>query len=275
MQISSPYTNKYSLMDIKLLSSLIKHSQNEFILPSGTTLYHATMEKFDYQKPRGGGFDEIFWTTYSEKIAKTYIPMSGLVQWVTTGSIIKPTTDLLIQNLQKVLGIEYDASRFKVDQSGQVVSWYGAKIFNDPKLMNNEELKCSIVNEKMKSILGHEQDGSGCYCRWKIRYDRNYMPQKADFREKGTLLTITTTKDMKIYDMTYGGQLEGDLTNVDYNKIKDFRKAEQNGYDGVQINDFAQSNNLGNVNHVSVGLFKHSLNNIKIETSEVFHEDLD
>lgn len=111
------------------ISQSQSNSDTELILPSGTTLYHATVEEFDYNKPKGGGYDQVFWTTESKEIAKTYIPESGGVHYLQTSTIAHPNTDPGIINLQRILGIEYDESSFGFDNvlPGQVTSYKSAQ----------------------------------------------------------------------------------------------------------------------------------------------------
>lgn len=50
---------------------------------------------------------------------------------------------------------------------------------------------------------------------------------------------------------------------------------EQAGYHGVKINDFAQSVNMGNVGHVSIGLFRDTLKYVRIAGEEdAVHDEL-
>jgi hypothetical protein len=57
---------------------------------------------------------------------------------------------------------------------------------------------------------------------------------------------------MRIYVMSRG---EGDLTDVQYNEFDFFEELERRGFDGLLIDDFAQSEEWGNFGHLSVGLF--------------------
>lgn len=44
---------------------------------------------------------------------------------------------------------------------------------------------------------------------------------------EGRLFIITPKEDLKIYDLTMGGKSEGDLTDLEYNKLDLFRKVEK------------------------------------------------
>jgi hypothetical protein len=94
----------------------------------------------------------------------------------------------------------------------------------------------------------------------------------ADYKSKGRLLLVTTTKDMKFFDYTMNGKIEGDLTDLDYHKLDLFRKLENEGYDGIKINDFAQSESEGNLGHTSFGFFKHALQYLKVHSISATHQ---
>jgi hypothetical protein len=107
----------------------------------------------------------------------------------------------------------------------------------------------------------------------------DYKEQKlknVNDRSKGKLLIIKPKRDMLFYDMTYGGAIEGDLMDVDYHKIDTFRVLEEKGYDGVKINDYAQSSNQGNYGHLSYGFFNHALKDLEVkDIRDVIHRDIE
>jgi len=262
---------------------IYKISQSELILPAGSVLYHGTVEEFDYSNPRGGGYDSVFWTTDDPKIAQTYIPVSGLLM-TSVNHIYKPSTNPTIISIQKAIGIDYNQSTFKFDHSynpDSPSSYKMAPIFEDKKYWHgtrvlDEKPRCQYVIDKLREVFGYEKvnrDNSPCYAQFRIK-THGYEPQHADYRTQGILLTVTTQRNFKIFDMTYGGQNDGSLIEPDYNKIQSFRQTESSGYDGVKINDFAQSNNYGNYGHTSIGLFPIALKDISIQTNVAHHEDL-
>ena len=98
----------------------------------------------------------------------------------------------------------------------------------------------------------------------------------ADYQMRGKLFILIPDQDLNVYDMTYGGSIDGDLTDLDYHKTDFFDKLKQKGYDGVKINDFAQSNDQGNFGHTSIGLFKQALPKVHREVvQDVVHHDLE
>lgn len=144
----------------------------------------------------------------------------------------------------------------------------------EDKKYNLKKHKNDYVNQHLMK-LGYTptDNGTDDNHSWKIHYDQGKI-QPATYRSKGRLLIVTPKRDLRIYDNTLGGSTEGDLTDPEYHKIDLFRNAEKQGYDGIKINDFAQSNDWGNVNHTSIGLFKRTLKDLNFEETEAVHHDL-
>lgn len=249
----------------------------DLILLKGTVLYHGTAETFDSKTLRGGGYDHIFWTTETATMAKTYIPVSGGSIFLFARNIAHPSTQPSVIAIQRAIGIEYDTSSFKV-QNSQVVSYLIPpilKTFYEEGYLDDSK-QCDYVIRKMKEVLGYEpESGDGCFASFDVKMDIDRV-MKANERLKGRLLKIKLNRDFKIFDKTGSGEAEGDLMDVDYNKLNFFEKLERLGYDGVKINDFAQSHDHGNVGHTSIGFFRNSLNDLSVvEEAEAFHEDLE
>jgi hypothetical protein len=120
--------------------------------------------------------------------------------------------------------------------------------------VENEILK--YINKKLEE-LGYKNNSNSIDKDWKLKEYKNKI-QRADYRSEGSLYQLTAKQDIKFYDMTKDS--EGDLTDLQYHKLGSFRKAEENGYNGVKIHDFAQSDVYGNYGHISYGIFKNSIN---------------
>ena len=94
-------------------------------------------------------------------------------------------------------------------------------------------------------------------------YDKVYTDDKSktllsrNYRAKGKIVVLKPKRDMKFYNYAKGK--EPDLMDLDYHKLGLFRKIEKSGYDGIIINDFAQSEYQGNYGHISYGFFKKSI----------------
>ena len=141
-----------------------------------------------------------------------------------------------------------------------------------------ERVRYQIVNEILEK-LGYEPEFTepGHNHTWNLftTHEGGWRVLPNGSRMIGRLLTIKPKRDLRLLDFTLGGEIEGDLMDVDYHRIPEFRKAEKAGYDGVVINDFAQSNNYGNTGHISYGLFGRVVKDLIITEQPATHDDLD
>lgn len=96
--------------------------------------------------------------------------------------------------------------------------------------------------------LGYEPGEHGTY---EIKYHNDEIVP-ADFKQESTLHIFTGTENLNLFDL----RGSGDLMSPDYWKHDEFRVCEYAGYDGVIIDDFAQSKSEGNYGHTSMGLFE-------------------
>lgn len=131
---------------------------------------------------------------------------------------------------------------------------------------NLEKKKNEIINKKLidfgyQPIVVDSYSGNNT---WEIKLNINNII-RGDYRRKGRLFILKPKRDLKIFDNTLGGKVEGDLTNVEYHNINLFRDLEEKGYDGIKINDFAQSESEGNFGHTSIGLFSHVIKDLEKE----------
>lgn len=141
---------------------------------------------------------------------------------------------------------------------------------DDYRNFNATKLRNEFVNKQLIN-LGYKPTGGSDYNAdydWKlIEKDNKIMP--ADYQETGRLLLINPKRDMKIFDISTA---ESDLTDIQYHKLELFRKLEERGYDGVKIDDFAQSDTQGNYGHRSIGFFSNSIPDLDItEIKNVKH----
>jgi hypothetical protein len=189
---------------------------------------------------------------------------------------------------QKYLEIENFIKEVKIKETNDTVTdedydkWGVLQDEYDYLLKQSRELNVSkfkndFVNQKFMEMgykpTGTEHAPDNNYS-WKLKYD-NGQVQPANYKAKGRLLIVIPQRDLKILDTTDRGNREGDLTDLDYHKHNWFQSAEQHGYDGIKINDFAQSSDQGNLGHTSIGLFKNTLKDVKIEEIDATHNDLE
>lgn len=216
-------------------------SINEVTIPAGAHLFHGTIEDFSTDL-KGGGYDNIIWFSDSPKIAQLYIPKAGSKLFISPDSIARPSKDNDIQILQRELGIEYDYSDIKWERN-TATSFKLAKGWNHvPKDVEIDKLMDDAGYEKRKHF-------SDPYVL--RRHNGKFL--KKDEVAKGRLFIARVKSPLKIWNKASGR--DGDLMNLEYHDLKGFGKAKEAGFDGVLINDFAQSEEHGNFGHMSVGLF--------------------
>lgn len=261
-------TESLKLKDL-LYEVIVEKSKIELIVKSGTELYHGTGEDFDEGDLGTGGYDKILWTTDKSLISQTYIPKSGIKLSTDTNFFLRPKKGEWDANVQRQLGIDFDRDEFEY-RNNMIQSYTTPLVFRD----KTEQEQIDYVHDKL-SKLGYEPENGfdGNRTTWKIFITKDKI-QRADEAFKGRLFILTAKKDLRVYDNTRGGETEGDLTDVEYHSLGMFRAIEKKGYDGVKINDFAQSVDMGNFGHESIGFFKNSIKNFKIETIEARHREL-
>lgn len=274
----------------------INYKTVEVIINKGEVLYHGTGESFDTRKPKPGGYDNVFWTTDDLMIARSYIPQNG--------SYSSSNIEFLLRDekTKKALGVTKEIERFawkKQEEGYQKVKYWGDKERSLAKQWQEMEGKFTRENwdapaidelfkqwreaeenhrkyqrewktheyylkdfiaRKLKN-LGYEIGNDGRIARLLQKLDGTILP--ASNRLVGKVLKITCKRDFKVFNMTY--QSDGDLMEPDYHKISSFKKLEEKGYDGVIINDFAQTSYHGNLGHRSIGFFEKALPDLEIK----------
>lgn len=148
----------------------------------------------------------------------------------------------------------------------------GDTVFNSTSL---ERKYNDIVNDIIIKKFGYKPtnsyDNANNY-QWKFKTKFNdgmYELKHSDYKVVGKLYILTLKRDFKFYNYAFGK--EGDLTDLEYHKVDMFRNAEENGYDGIIINDFAQSDVHGNFGHISYGLFKDAIKDLSVEYIDATH----
>lgn len=224
-------------------------------------LFHGTGEPIegDLQPMSHGG---ILWMAETPDVAQNYIPITGLTVFYglptwQMDSRVQPNKGF-DQDLLRQMGYNPETMKIKYDYMGHANSYVihdGHPTYKDV--------------QKFLADLGYGTPKNGRY-RLRIGDDNEIMP--ADYKAPGTLFIFTGRSKLKILDLT-GGSGEDDLMDPTYNKIGLFRKAEEQGYDGVRINDFAQSDRWGNMGHVSLGIFASGLAKLKQDRIEARNFD--
>lgn len=270
----------------------INLNSREVIIEKGEILYHGTSESFDTRTLKPGG-DGIFWTTDDIMIARTYIPRNGSSSSTSLQSILR---DEQHKNIRKSIGLtnkiisfawekdrkgyemykywddkykEFSKKCKELESIGDLdslddaffVQWMEAEQKRKESLSHKkaEDYLKSFVITKMKTF-GYEPTGySGDYFT-KILTDNDGNLLPSSTRTIGKVLEITCKRDFKFYNYALGK--EGDLMEPDHRKYGLFKQIEEDGYDGIIINDYAQSEYHGNYGHISFGFFKSSLKDL-------------
>jgi hypothetical protein len=208
---------------------------------------------------RPGGSDGVFWTAEASAVAQCYIPATGSSAYITIGSFdldkkVTPQAGNVIDLARQVGPVPFD---IKTDDRGFVRSW---------RVPENCVTYRELLNY-VQDILGYKSTGGGGDFRFEILTEYRgstavptFLP--ADYKRPGSLLVVDGFQGMRFLDLSIG---ESDLTNPQHTKLDAFRKAEADGYDGVIIDDFAQSKTWGNVDHRAVGFFAGALARLNIE----------
>lgn len=265
----------------------------EVIIPKGTQLYHGTIESFDTRNVRTGVYDEVFWTSDDIDIARMYIPETHGYQNLNIDSFFRGNE---IDGIKKSIGLtsaiikkawekqeegyklllywdeqnKWFAKKFKEEYATNYANvpeefftkWMEAE---NNKIKYQKEWKTSdyflkkFIIQKMKSFGYDEKYGS--FKKVKTDKDGSLLP--SNYKDIGKVLLVTCNRNFKLYNIGHGK--EGDLMDLEFKNIEAFRKYEAKGYDGVVINDFAQSEKYGNYGHKSIGFFQNTLKDLSIK----------
>ena len=154
----------------KVLKILLENDGHTLVVPKGTKLYHGTVEQYEKEKI-APGIDDVFWTSLNKKISSSYIPVSAGTNHLNTKHIAGPSLDKTIQNIQKIIGIEYDYNDVEFDQTGRAKSFRYPSIFQDLWKSHNQlsrelikkendlkELEKSIKYNDEKSVFASKME---------------------------------------------------------------------------------------------------------------------
>lgn len=227
---------------------------DDVVLPRGSLLFHGTLEGFEGGLRPGG--DGVVWFADTPAIAQLYIPCSGGSMMTSVDSLARPSKDPTVQAIQATIGIDYDLDDTRFDYMDRPVSF--------PAPRGWSHLPTAQDVTRLLSEWGATVSARGSV-EVNLSYGPGGVVTLAAPGEcfEGRLYIARTRRDMRIYVMSEG---EGDLTDVQYNKLEAFRELERRGYDGVLIDDFAQSDHWGNLGHLSVGLFASAVRDVDLDS---------
>lgn len=228
---------------------------NNDVIIQNTVLFHGTGEKIEGDL-RGGGYDNILWTSDLSTVAQNYIPIYGM-----TYSINKPAKYELDECVKPVGGYISVAKELGYTCEIYETNYIGPSCWSWFKVDTGES--CTFTKREfidyIENTLGYESE-NGIY---KISISVENGVEKLlpkDLKLKGRLYMFEIEEPLKFYNYSLG---ESDLTNLQCHDLSFFKKVKDLGYDGIIIDDFAQSKNWGNVEHISYGLFPRGIEKIK------------
>jgi len=215
------------------------------------------------------GYDGCLWLAYSPTVAQTYIPASSstllrVSSW-SMDDLVRPQLNCTpprpdgLYALAVQLGYP-EAENIEFDRLGRADSWR-----TPPGYPKYGDLVRHLVG------MGYPWEEGRDFSAW-VRIEHvegRDVFRPNGFKKEGRLFVIDGVSDLRLYDHAAGS--DGDLMDVDYHKLKLFREVEAEGYDGIVINDFCQTDNHGNVGHRSVGLFEHAIPKIRYASVPAVH----
>jgi hypothetical protein len=234
-------------------------------------LFHGTCEPIE-GRLRPGGYDGVFWTSDSPMIAQSYIPASGGSQGFSF-SLDHRLSEPVQPPDRRCTSVEFSAAiqsghRLKAveyDDCGRVRSyaWHG-ELAQWPRVAQVLQFVEALGYRKSSYTHGAwiktaglrpiDDDPAG---RCKDVLTQDLLPQS--YRMAGQLWMLPKL-EYRWTDIANGK--DSDLTDLDYHKTEIFRRAQRLGFDGMVINDFAQTDHWGNLGHVSYGLFESTLHRL-------------
>lgn len=236
------------------------------VLPEGSQLFHGTLEDL-----RGdlspGGYDDVLWFADSPAVAQLYISRSGISMYASSSNIGRPSRDPYVRTVQRAIGLDFDLDDVRWGPTGRAESYPIPKGWEDVDL----NLAWDREVERRLAALGYEGKGRSGWKQYELLFSDGKLLPPGGIQE-GTLCVATTLRDMRLWKKALG---EGDLTEVQYHDIPGFERALAAGLDGVLIDDFAQSEEWGNLGHLSVGLFEPALTDLSYVCVPATYEEYD
>jgi len=227
------------------------------------------MDGTSHDPLHASSYDGCLWLAYSPTVAQTYIPASSSTllrvnAWSMDDKLCPqlngtPPRPEGLYALALQLGYP-EATNIQLDAIGRTDSFGmppGYPRYGD------------IVRHLVE--MGYPWQEGKDFSAW-VRIEhvdgQQYFRPK-DFKKEGRLFIVDGVSDLRLFD--YAAGQDGDLMDVDYHKFGLFRDAEAEGYDGIIINDFCQTDNHGNVGHRSVALFAHAIPKIRYASVPAVH----
>lgn len=255
------------------LANLIKES------PDATSLarklyFHGTCEDIEGAL-QPGGYDGLLWFADSPMIAQHYIPAAGSsvlhrlprYPWEYDEIIRVPDLQTSSVDFSIALALGHRLTYATFDENVNRYACCGWQWNDGSGKSPTRAETCAYLESLGYDIQAAMQDTGSLWLKTGdlVRIDipaadahrenacvfaDSLLP--ADYRMPGKLYMIAR-EDFQLYDIATG--VESSLLDLDYHKHATFAAARAEGYAGMKINDFAQTDRWGNLGHYSYGLF--------------------
>lgn len=235
---------------------LIRRIARSIDQPSHNELFfHGSLETLNGRlKP---GCDGMVWFADSPVIAQIYIPATGGFRAVSPYDYLRrdPSESWAPRSEFDEAGIRQ--AGFDLCDIERNVQWTGSLSWRcrGPRSPTLGDCRRLMVDE-----LGYAADAD----MWRVRGidcgGRLSRILPASYRETGTLVVVPRPSDLRLLDLR-NGPYGSDMCNS-YRYTRTFRQAESDGYDGVIIDDLAQTETYGNLGHYGFGLFSKTANQL-------------
>lgn len=228
----------------------------EIVLPAGTPLFHGTIEPIKGALRPGG--DRILWFADDPRIAQLYIPRAGTSMFTDPERLTRPSRNPFVLEIQRELGIHYDLDDVEWDARGDPRSWPLPEGWD--RTVRAEDVKAAL------EARGYEPyAGRGLWASYRLYF--SFVDEKPVLLPPGgtvlgALYVAFPRADLHVADLT---ELGGDLMDPAHLWLSRFRALDERGFDGVLINDYAQSEAWGNLGHKSLGIFPDATDLLEIE----------
>ena len=227
-------------------------------------VFHGTASVFDH--PRGGGYDGVFWTALTPAVAQSYIPRAGVHYEMEpfvrhpsmAGERLRPEPfgdDAITAWALDRCGVTLADLDMTVEH-GRAVSWRIPKGW--PTLAE--------ADAWLRDEMGYGAPERG---RWRVReHQGRIMP--AGWSMPGRLLVclLPEAAEARMADWSAGS-----MHLYTHNRLQDFARMERAGRRTFLMNDTLQSEVMGNLGHLSVGILPAALPDLKVLSIPAVNHD--
>lgn len=210
-------------------------------------LFHGTCEAITGQ-PKGGAYDQVFWTAPTPAVAQAYIPRSGVRTWIRQPRDEHERAEHIRPSRYSSHAMQWALARTGVSLDDLDIVWDGQRAWSwtiPPGWPTHGDYDDFIRG------LGYEASSSGLY-DVSERYGEagaiTIMP--AAWRMPGQLIVVLA-KDLDLRDAAWSEDAQG---YANHNRLADFQAFGARGLDGFRMGDMLQSEHHGNVGHEAIGI---------------------